>query len=55
MKKVYKYKNSIVTVENLDTVNLEFIRKSTEHFLREVIKERMTDGNCNKTGNINKK
>ena len=55
MKKVYKYENSIVTVENYDTNNLQFIKKATEDFLRQVIKERSTNGNGNTSRNINKK
>jgi hypothetical protein len=55
MKKVYKYENSIVIVENCDTYNLEFIKRATEVFLRQVIKERMTNGNGNTSGNISKK
>ena len=55
MKKVYKYENSIVTVENCDTYNLESIQKATEHFLRQVMKERSTNGNGNTSRNIYKK
>ena len=55
MKKVYKYENSIVIVENYNNYNLESIRKATEHFLRQVVKERSTNGNCDKSRNINKK
>ena len=55
MKKVYKYKNSIVTVENCNNYNLESIKKATEHFLRQVVKERSIDGNSNTSRNIYKK
>ena len=55
MKKVYKYENSIVTVENCDTYNLKSIKKSTEHFLRQVIKERSQNGNSDTPGDIGKK
>ena len=55
MKKVYKYENSIVIVENSNTYNLQSIKQATEHFLRQVIKERSTNGNSNTSGNIYKK
>ena len=55
MKKVYKYEKSIVIVENGDNYNLESIKTATEYFLRQVIKERSTNGNGNTSGNINKK
>lgn len=55
MKKVYKYENSIVTVENYNNYDLESIKQASEHFLRQVIKERTANGNCDKGGNINKK
>lgn len=54
MKKVYKYENSIVIVENLDAINLQFIKNATEHFLRQVIKERSTNGNGNTSRNFSK-
>lgn len=58
MKKVYKYENSIVTVvivENMYTSTLESIKKATEHFLRQVIKERSTNGNGDTPRDIIKK
>ena len=55
MKKVYKYENSIVIVENYDTYDLESIKQASERFLRQVIKERSTNGNGNTPRNINKK
>lgn len=55
MKNVYKYENSIVTVENFDTYDLESIKQATEHFLRQVIKERLTNGNGDTSGNFSKK
>lgn len=54
MKKVYKYENSIVTVENCNT-NLDNIKNATERFLRQVIKERSTNDNSNTSGDICKK
>lgn len=55
MKKVYKYENSIVTVENYNTYDLESIKQASEHFLRQVIKERNTNGNRNTSRNFSKK
>ena len=55
MKKVYKYENSIVTVENYNTYDLESIRRASEHFLRQVIKERSTNGNGNTSRNFSEK
>lgn len=55
MKKVYKYENSIVIVENCDTNHLQFIKQATEHFLRQVIRERLTNGNGDTSGNFSKK
>lgn len=55
MKKVYKYENSIVIVENCDTYDLESIKQASERFLRQVIKERSTNGNGNTSRNFSKK
>ena len=55
MKKVYKYENSIVIVENSNTYNLQSIQQATEHFLRQVVKERSSNGNGNTPRNIYKK
>lgn len=55
MKKVYKYENSIVTVENYDNYNLESIKQASEHFLRQVIKERLSNGNSDTSRDISKK
>ena len=55
MKKVYKYENSIVTVENYNNYDLESIKQASEHFLRQVIKERLVNGNGDTSGNFSKK
>lgn len=54
MNKIYKYENATIIVINPDSNNMEILQKSTENFLRNVIKERNKHGNCNTTGNINK-
>lgn len=55
MKKVYKYENSIVIVENYNTYDLESIKQASERFLRQVIKERSTNGDCDTSRNFSKK
>ena len=55
MKKVYKYENSIVTVENYNNYDLESIKQASEHFLKQVIKERTANGNRNTSRNFSKK
>lgn len=54
MKKVYKYENSIVTVENYNNYDLESIKQASERFLRHAIKERSTNGNGNTSRNFSK-
>ena len=53
MKKQYTYKNAIIRVLIPDD-GPSNIRKSTEEFLRKVLKERMNNGNLNKSGIIKK-
>ena len=55
MKKVYKYENSIVTMENCNAYDLESIKQASEHFLQQVIRERLTNGNGDTSGNFSKK
>lgn len=55
MKKVYKYENSIVIVENYDTYDLESIKQASERFLRQVIKERSINGDHDTSRNFSKK
>lgn len=55
MKKVYKYENSIVTVENYNTYDLESIKQASEHFLKKVVRERSANGNSDQSRNIYKK
>ena len=53
MKKVYKYENSIVTVENCDNYNLKSIKRATERMFRELVKENQ-NGYSNQTRNFTK-
>ena len=53
MKKVYKYENSIVIVENFN--NIDNIKKATKLFLSNAVKERINNGNSNTSGNFCKK
>ena len=43
MKKVYKYENSIVIVENCDTYDLKSIKLATERMFRQMMKENPND------------
>ena len=54
MKKVYKYENSIVTVENYNTYNLKSIKMATERMFKQMIKENQ-NGYCNPSRNFTKK
>lgn len=53
MKKVYKYENSIVIVENCDNYDLESIKRATERLFRQLAKENQ-NGNNNPSGNFTK-
>lgn len=53
MKKVYKYENSIVIVENCDSYDLKSIKQATERMFRQLIKENQ-NGNCNSSRNLTK-
>lgn len=55
MKKIYKYENATIIIINPNANNMEILQKSTEDFLRNVIKERSKHGNCNTTRHIRKK
>lgn len=56
MNKIYKYPNATIIIANSNVINLETLQKSTENFLRKVIdEERSKHGNCNTSGDINKK
>ena len=52
MKKVYKYENSIVTVENYNSYDLESIKRATERLFIQLIKENQ-NGYSNTSRNIN--
>ena len=53
MKKVYKYENSIVIVENYDTYDLESIKYATERLFRQLVKENQ-NGYSNPSRNLTK-
>lgn len=53
MKKVYKYENSIVIVENCDTYDLKSIKRATERMFRKIVKENQ-NGYINPSGNLAK-
>lgn len=56
MNKIYKYPNATIIIANSNAIDLEALQKSTENFLRKaIIEERSNYGNCNSSGNFNKK
>jgi hypothetical protein len=56
MNKIYKYPNATIIIANSNVIDLENLQRSTENFLKKVIiEERNSDGNCNTSGDINKK
>lgn len=57
MKKEYIYKNGTVYIYNLDKLDVRKLHKTTELFLRKVMKERTEkeNGNYSKTRSIKKK
>lgn len=54
MRKVYKYENATIIVLNANVCTTEKFKKSTENFIKKVIKERSINGNSDQTGNFNK-
>lgn len=52
MKKIYKYKNSVITVDITD-LNLEVMKNKTEIFLKKVVKEK-SHGNISASRNNEK-
>lgn len=54
MRKVYNYENGTIIILNANVCASENFRKSTENFIKKVIKERSINGNINQTGNFNK-
>lgn len=53
MKKIYNYGNCVITVI-VQNNSSNTVQKATETFLRKVVKENL-NGNCNTTGNFDKK
>lgn len=45
MRKVYNYQNGTIIILNANVCTKEKFKKSTEKFVRNVIKERGTNGN----------
>lgn len=54
MRKVYKYDNATIIIVNANVCTTDKFKKSTENFIKKVIKERSVNGNSNKTGDITK-
>ena len=47
MRKVYNYENATIIIINTNICTTDKIKKSTENFIRKVIKERNINGNSN--------
>lgn len=47
MRKVYNYKNGTIIILNTNVCTTNKFKKSTEEFIKKVIKERATNGNGN--------
>lgn len=54
MMKIYKYVNATVSVVKSDNNHSTNLQKSTENFLRKVLKERIDNGYGNTCGDFTK-
>lgn len=54
MRKVYNYENATIIIVNTNVCTTDKFKKSTENFIKKVIKERNTYGNSDQTRNFNK-
>lgn len=54
LERVYKHRNGIIYIQNLDKINSQNLHNATKIFLEKVIieKEGKKNGNTNKTRNI---
>ena len=55
MRKIYKYDNASIIIVGTNVCATDKFKKSTENFMKKVIKERITNGNSNKTRTFKKK
>lgn len=55
MKKTYEYENATIYVTSTKTVSREELIKSTEEFMKKVIRGGNQNGNTNSTRNFSKK
>lgn len=55
MRKIYKYDNACIIIVGTNTCTTDKFKKSTEKFMKKVTKERITNGNSNKTRTFEKK
>lgn len=49
MRKVYNYENATIIIVNTNVCTTDKFKKATEKFVRNVYKERNTNGNSNQT------
>lgn len=54
MRKVYNYKNATIIILNTNVCTTDRFKKSTEDFIKKVIKERSVYGNIDQTRDIYK-
>ena len=47
MRKVYNYENATIIINNANVCTADNIKKATEKFIKNVIKERRSNGNTN--------
>jgi hypothetical protein len=55
MRKVYNYDNATIIIVNTNVCTTDKFKKSTEIFMKKVIKERSVYGNRDKTRSIEEK
>lgn len=55
MRKVYRYDNAIIIILDTNVCTTDRFKKSTENFMKKVIKEQITNGDSNKGRDISEK
>lgn len=54
MERIYEYENGIIYVSSPDVSDRRELQKYTEEFLKQVIRERLKNGNSYTSGDIRK-
>lgn len=55
MERIYEYQNGTIHVTLSNSFNQEYLKKSTEKFLKKVISEGIKNGNSNTSTNFREK